>query len=286
MIDSAIGRDHSTSLTVRRASRYCLRMSETELPAVAKSEIASQVRAADPRIEAHRQQYVDRLQDGKVVRTPKKDAREKTLHELALELNARMKASTDVRPILIIMEGPDSTGKSSTFRRLKPAFDGARAVDCHTFKAPPKDAEHVHWIKRFFDHLPKKGGVMFWDRSYYGRTVYEPHYGMIDDDTRKLSIDEINAFEKLLRDKIRIVKFYFDVSSESIAKTIGKREVIRPEKLGDSDYTSFRDRKIIKRYFGKAIARTGHHVRWHIIPMDNRAAGRKKMLEILRRELT
>lgn len=201
------------------------------------------------------------------------------------KLRASLRASKDDRPILVILEGADGAGKSSTIERLRHAFDGARELEVTHFGAPPADAEQVHWMKRFFDKLPHKGQVAVWDRSYYGRAVYDPYYGLADGKLTDATIDEINGFEQLLSGKVRVVKIYLDASGDRQAKTIGKREAIAPEKLAESDYVAFRDRKEIRGYFKDAIARTGKHVAWHKVDMDDRGDARLEIMKLLRREL-
>jgi polyphosphate kinase 2 (PPK2 family) len=170
-------------------------------------------------------------------------------------------------------------------RRLKLAFEGAREIVETHFGRPPDDHEDIHWMKRFVDALPKKGTVAFWDRSYYGRAVYEPHYGMIDEKGTKESLREIRDFEGMLRDKVRVVKFYLDVPDEGLARTIAKREVLAPEKLETSDYESYRDRAAIRARFEHAVDKTDREIAWHRIDMSERGDGRAEMLRVLRREL-
>jgi polyphosphate kinase 2 (PPK2 family) len=259
----------------------------TELPAVALGKEARQARAVDGRIEAYRQKYMKAARAGELDQpTPKKRAREQKLRGLAERVQQKLARSQDDRPILVIVEGPDGAGKSSTMERLRPLFEGARLINEEHWGAPPKDAEQIHWVKRFFDKLPAKRTVMMWDRSYYGRPVYDRHYGFADDASTKQTLEEIRNFEGLLKDKVRIVKFYLDTPGERLAETIGKREVLAPDKLGESDYTSYRDRKAIKRLYRSAIKETGEAVPWHVIDMsDGRFEGREQMLKILDQEL-
>jgi polyphosphate kinase 2 (PPK2 family) len=264
---------------------HAIKITTTLPPFTRKTEI-NKARSSDGRIERIRQQYLRRAKAGELDQpSEKKLAEEKQLLDFAKQINAKLSAQKDDRPILVIVEGPDGAGKSSTMARLEPVFEGIKKVDELHFGAPPKDAEKVHWVKRFIESLPQKGGVMMWDRSYIGRAVYDVHYGFSDKALRKQTLREIRDLEGLLRDKVRIVKFYMDTPGENLARTIAKREVTAPEKLSDSDYLSYRDRKTIKKLFKTAIRETDREVKWHVIDMSDRFEGRMEMLKILKREL-
>jgi polyphosphate kinase 2 (PPK2 family) len=257
------------------------------LPAVARKPEIQRIRTEDGGlIENMRQDYLRKAKSGALDQpSAKKQRGEAKLVSLARDVNQMLRKQKDDRPILIILEGPDGAGKSSTMRRLKLAFEGAREVVETHFSRPPEDHEDVHWLKRFVEALPKKNTVGFWDRSYYGRGVYEPHYGMIDDKEVKESVREMRDFEGMIRDKVRVVKFYLDVPDEGLAKTIAKREVLSPEKLESSDYLSFRDRDAIRGRFEHVVAKTGREIEWHRIDMSERADGRADMLRVLKKEL-
>lgn len=83
----------------------------------------------------------------------------------------------------------------------------------------------------------------------------------------------------------RIVKIYLDAGGDRLAQTIGKREALAPDKLAESDYRTFRDRKLIRALFASARERTGGAIRWHVVPMDDRGEGRFELLDVLRRAL-
>lgn len=74
--------------------------------------------------------------------------------------------------ILVILEGPDGAGKSGAIRRLRGVFSQLGAVREVHFGAPPA-GEKRRWLARYRDRLPRAGQVAIWDRSYYGRVVYD-----------------------------------------------------------------------------------------------------------------
>jgi len=251
------------------------------LPAVAKTQVAQKNR--DKRIEGYRQHYLKKKAEGRVgVMSPRKARAEKEISALALKLNAALKAQAKGKPTLIILEGMDGAGKSSTIRRLLPAFEGARPVDVAHFGAPEAGSDSVQQVMRYLDKVPVQGGVIIWDRSWYGPARYQDD-GSIRPSVKgaKEAIRDIRHLEGLLKDKVKIVKIYLDISKDRQAQTLGKREALAPEKLGDADYQAYRQHGEIRALDKQIRARTETAVPWHVVSMNDRAVGRKQMLEVL-----
>jgi AMP-polyphosphate phosphotransferase len=254
------------------------------LPAPARTPTARAVRAKDPRIDRYRRHYAREARRETADPGKKKRAREARLMRRAEKLSRALRASSDRRPVLIILEGPDGAGKSSTIRRVRVALEGAFEVREVHFGAPPA-GERGSWLARYQRELPRAGEVAIWDRSYYGRTVYDPHYGMTDEKTTRRRYREINELESQLSRDYRVVKIFLDTRGKRLARTIGKREANAPEKLEDSDYASFRDRKQIRRRFLQAIEKTERAIPWRVVSMDDRNDGRREILDLLRSDL-
>jgi polyphosphate kinase 2 (PPK2 family) len=257
----------------------------TTIPVIARTgEVA---KARDARIEKHRQRYLAKARAGTLgVPSPKKVAGEKRLELLAAELNRDLQGKVFDRPILIIFEGQDDVKKSSTIRRLKPAFKGLLATRQAHFGAPPPGAENIHWAMRYLAKLPRKGMVMMWDRSWYGRAVYDRYYGIASKGLTRDTIREIRSLEKTLGRKVHIIKFYLKAGKDRRAQTIAGREVEAHDRLGKSDYLTYRDHDQVKGLYRDAIEGTdAKRARWHEIDMNDPTAGREEILKIVRHEL-
>mgnify|MGYP001550999343 CR=1 FL=1 len=257
----------------------------TPLPAVAKTKAAKKNR--DKRIESYRQHYLKKKAEGRVgVLSPKKAKAEKEIRDLALKLNAALKAKPATKPILIVLEGMDGAGKSSTIRRLLPAFEGARNVGVEHFGAPEAGTDADQQGMRYLQKVPVQGRVTSGDRSWYGPARYQDD-GSIRPSVKgaKEAIRDVRHLEGLLKNKVEIVKIYLDIGKDRQAKTLGKREALKPEKLGDADYQAYRQHGEIRALDKQIRARTGKASPWHVVSMNDRAAGRKQMLQILHKTL-
>lgn len=72
------------------------------------------------------------------------------------------------RKIVILFEGRDAAGKGGTIRRFMEHLNprGARVVAL----PKPSDVEAGQWyFQRYVAHLPTKGELVFFDRSWYNR---------------------------------------------------------------------------------------------------------------------
>ncbi len=255
------------------------------LPAVAKSKVARKIR--DKRIEKYRQHYLRKKAEGRAtLMSPKKIKAEKEIQALALKLNKALKAKPPKKPVLIIFEGADGAGKSSTIRRIMPAFEGAVTVGSAHHGAPPKGADDVQDVLRYFGKVPTHGSVMIWDRSWYGRTKFARDNSLRKNTKdQKAAINDVRHIEGLLHDKVHIIKIDLDASIDRQAKTIGKREALAPEKLTDFDYMAYKQHDHMAKLSKNARKKTGKYVKWHVIPMNDRVAGRKQLLNTLHKEL-
>jgi ABC-type arginine transport system ATPase subunit len=73
---------------------------------------------------------------------------------------------------LIVLEGWDTAGKGGVVRRLGWALD-PRSFKVHPIAAPDEHERAQHYLQRFWRHLPEKGQIVAFDRSWYGRVLVE-----------------------------------------------------------------------------------------------------------------
>ena len=76
------------------------------------------------------------------------------------------------RSLIVVFEGADAAGKGGAIRRVAGALD-ARFYAIVPIAAPT-DEERAHpYLWRFWRHVPARGGVAIFDRSWYGRVLVE-----------------------------------------------------------------------------------------------------------------
>ncbi len=137
------------------------------------------------------------------------------LKELQIEL---MKLQKHMRAnglrILAIFEGRDAAGKGGTIKRITAFLNprGCRVVALDK----PNATEMTQWyFQRYVPNLPAAGELVLFDRSWYNRAMVEPVMGFCSDEQHKRFLKDVPLFEEMLvKDGIKLFKFYFSVSKE------------------------------------------------------------------------
>lgn len=127
--------------------------------------------------------------------------------------------------IIVICEGRDAAGKGGTIKRFMEHLNprGARVVALEK----PTTTEQGQWyFQRYVQHLPTRGEIVFFDRSWYNRAGVERVMGFCSDDEYEEFMKEVPSFEQgLVRSGIYLIKFWFSVSREEQLRRFKEREV-------------------------------------------------------------
>lgn len=118
------------------------------------------------------------------------------------------------RRAIILLEGPEGSGKKAVLKQLAAAFDPCHFA-VHNIRHDRREASEGHWLARFWRSLPKAGDTAIFYRSWYRRVLDDRVLGRVDEEAVARSFDEINEFEAQQRDYgTLIVKLYFEVSAD------------------------------------------------------------------------
>ncbi|MEO0491764.1 MAG: polyphosphate kinase 2, partial [Cyanobacteria bacterium J06659_2] len=171
---------------------------------------------------------------------PKK-AYEKELARLQLEL-VKMQywvKHTGTR-IVILFEGRDAAGKGGTIKRITEPLNprGCRVVALAT----PSDREKTQWyFQRYVSHLPTRGDMVLFDRSWYNRAGVEHVMGFCTDEQYQEFMETCPEFERMLvKSGIILLKYWFSVSDEEQERRFQSRTIdpARRWKLSPMDLES------------------------------------------------
>jgi polyphosphate:AMP phosphotransferase len=155
---------------------------------------------------------------------------DETYEEKLLKFQGRLnrlarRLREEQRSMILVFEGPDAAGKGGAIRRLTAAMD-ARSYQV-TSIAAPTDEERAHpYLWRFWRHLPRRGRVTIYDRSWYGRVLVERVEGFCAPADWARAFGEINAFEEQLTDfGIILIKFWLAISPEEQLRRFQDRQL-------------------------------------------------------------
>jgi polyphosphate kinase 2 len=142
--------------------------------------------------------------------------------------------------ILILFEGRDAAGKGGTIKRFMEHLNprGARVVALEK----PSEREMSEWyFQRYVAHLPSRGEIVMFDRSWYNRAGVERVMGYCDEDQYRRFLEQAPELERMLVDDgIHLVKFWFSVSqTEQQTRFLIRRiDPVRQWKLSPTDLAS------------------------------------------------
>ncbi|MBP9217241.1 MAG: polyphosphate:AMP phosphotransferase [Sterolibacterium sp.] len=128
--------------------------------------------------------------------------------------------------LVCVFEGADAAGKGGSIRRLVAALD-ARDYQIVPIAAPTEEERAQPYLWRFWRHIPRKGRVTIFDRSWYGRVLVERVEGFCSEADWQRAYAEINDFEHELQDAgAVVVKFWLQTSRDEQLKRFNEREKI------------------------------------------------------------
>ncbi len=206
----------------------------------------------------------------------------KQMAKLEYRLAGLSRALADSKKSLILaFEGNDAAGKGGTIRRV------ARIMDSRLYRiipvSAPTDEEKSHpYLWRFWRHVPMRGRVAVFDRTWYGRVLVERIEGFCSPEEWQRAYAEINSFESQLADSGAIMlKFWLAISREEQLRRFREREKTpwKRYKITDEDW---RNRDKWGAYEAAAcdmFEKTSTQAApWHIIESNDKFFGRVKTL--------
>jgi polyphosphate kinase 2 (PPK2 family) len=210
------------------------------------------------------------------------------LTELRLRIGGLIGGQGIGRPLLVLFEGWDASGKGGAIKRLVAPLD-PRHVRVVQFAAPTADEKRHHFLWRFWPVLPGWGGMAVFDRSWYGRVLVERVEGLATRAEWLRAYDEIDSFERGLADEgAIIVKFWLQISEEEQLKRFERRDEdpLKAWKLTDEDWANRAKRDEYEEAVEDMLTRTDQpKAPWHLIAAESKRYARvavvRKVIEAI-----
>jgi polyphosphate kinase 2 len=209
--------------------------------------------------------------------------RQKRVLQIELLKMQRWAKDTGQR-IVVLCEGRDAAGKGGTIQRFTERLNprGARVVALEK----PTEREAGQWyFQRYVTHLPARGEIVFFDRSWYNRAGVERVMGFCTEEEHREFLVQAPLFERLLTDDgILLVKFWFSVSRTEQRTRFAIRQVdpVRRWKLSPTDLASL-DRwdDYTKAKVEMFRATDTKHAPWTVVKSNDKRRGRLEAMRSL-----
>lgn len=183
-----------------------------------------------------------------------------------------------------VFEGNDAAGKGGSVRRVTGALD-ARQYGIIPIAAPTEEERAQPYLWRFWRHVPLKGRLLIFDRSWYGRVLVERVEGFCAEADWMRAYLEINDFEQQLTDAGYVVmKFWLSISKEEQLRRFKEREEIKFKrfKITEEDWRNRKKWDAYERAVCDMVDRTSSDIApWTLVEANNKYFARIKVLKTL-----
>jgi polyphosphate kinase 2 len=142
--------------------------------------------------------------------------------------------------IVVVFEGRDAAGKGGTIKRIT-EYLSPRSVRIAALPAPSERERGQWYFQRYIEHLPTRGEIVLFDRSWYNRAGVERVMGFCTPHEQALFLRQCPIFEQMLIDDgILLRKYWFSVSEEEQLRRFKGRanDPMRRWKLSPMDLES------------------------------------------------
>jgi len=188
------------------------------------------------------------------------------------------------RSLVCAFEGADAAGKGGAIRRIGAAMD-ARQYQVTPVGAPTDEERAQPHLWRFWRHLPRKGHVAIFDRTWYGRVLVERVEGFCSENDWLRAYSEINDFEHEMADAgVIVVKFWLQISQAEQLKRFKAREQVEFKrfKITKEDWRNREKWGAYQQAICDMVERTSTgNAPWTLVEANDKNYARVKILRTL-----
>ena len=210
---------------------------------------------------------------------------EAALAPLTLELvsMARWVKASAAR-VVVLFEGRDTAGKGGAITAVR---DSLNPRQCRTVAlGKPTEAELGQWyFQRYVAHLPTKGEIVLFDRSWYNRAGVEKVMGYADAGQVDAFLKAVPAFEKLLVDDgVLLFKYWLASDQAQQEERLRERleDPLKRWKLSPIDLAA-REKYDEYTKAREAMLKATHtdHAPWTLVDFNDQRRGRLTLVRDL-----
>jgi PPK2 family polyphosphate:nucleotide phosphotransferase len=145
--------------------------------------------------------------------------------------------------LLVVLQGPDTSGKDGTIRRVFSRLNPLGAVATSFKKPTPYELAH-DFLWRIHKVVPPAGMIGIFNRSHYEDVLVPRVHRLVPAERIEARYRQINAFERhLAENDVIILKFYLHISKkeqksrlEARLRDPAKRWKLNQDDLGERKY--------------------------------------------------
>lgn len=196
---------------------------------------------------------------------------------------ARWLAATGTR-LVVLFEGRDTAGKGGVIQALARPLNPRQ---CHIVAlGKPSEAETQQWyFQRYVPHLPARGEIALFDRSWYNRAGVEKVMGYASADEVEEFLAQAPVFEKLLVDSgVLLFKYWLATDQAEQEARLAERRAdpLKQWKLSPVDLAA-REKYAAYTEAREAMLEATHTVYapWTLVDFNDQRLGRLTLIRDL-----
>lgn len=234
---------------------------------------------SEPLVLAERPNAVDRIYDDKSdYKKQIRDSRD-AINELQ-----RMMYAHDRYSLLCVFQAMDAAGKDGTIRNVISGVN-PHGVSVHSFKRPSEEEIDHEFLWRSQDHLPRRGHIAIFNRSYYEEVLVVKVHPEIVTKYQRLPVESLENIwtgryqsirdheAHLARNGTGVLKFFLNLGKDEQRERFVDR-IDEPEKNWKFNEGDVKERGFWGGYqkaYEEAINETATpEAPWYVIPADDK----------------
>ncbi len=186
--------------------------------------------------------------------------------------------------MVCVFDGHDAAGKGGAIRRITGALD-ARRYQVIPIAAPSDEEKAQPYLWRFWRHIPRRGRLALFDRSWYGRVLVERVEDFCAERDWRRAYLEITEFEaQLVEHRVVLVKFWLSVSEEEQLKRFREREAtgFKRYKITQDDWRNREKWPAYEQAVCDMVDKTSTEIApWTLAPANDKYHARIQLLKTL-----
>ncbi len=147
---------------------------------------------------------------------------------------------TNGHKAVVLFEGRDAAGKGGVIKRITQRLN-PRVCRVVALPAPSEREKGQWYFQRYTPHLPARGEMVLFDRSWYNRAGVERVMGFCSEDDVEEFFRSVPEFERMLaRSGITLIKYWFSITDQEqhFRFTMRIRDPMKQWKLSPMDLQS------------------------------------------------
>lgn len=186
--------------------------------------------------------------------------------------------------IVVLFEGRDTAGKGGAIRAVAEKLNPRQ---CHVVALgkPTEDEQGQWYFQRYVKHLPTKGEIVLFDRSWYNRAGVEKVMGFATASQVEQFLEQVPTFEKMLVDDgILLFKYWLGTDQAKQEERLRERleDPLKRWKLSPIDLAA-RDQYDAYTKAREEMLRHTHtdYAPWTLVDFNDQRQGRLTLVRDL-----